>query len=96
MISIRINQLLNGYNRTKSNTPQFLADVGEVDKLLMRIFENKNYIKIRNKFLDCLELFQYETLNAYIIQYHKPFFRHDVLALWEDVSSEIKLIKGIK
>lgn len=96
MLSLRIQSMIEGYKRKNSNTNQFLMDLENIDKLVARLIENKNYIKTRNKYIECLEVFEYKYVNNYIVQYHSPFFRPDSLELWETISNEIKSIKGIK
>jgi hypothetical protein len=93
MISVRINAMLGGYKRKYTTTEQFYRDVSDVDKLVKMITKNKHEIKVRNKFLECIEIFELECIHNFINDYCKDSFKQDSVDLYESVILEIRGIR---
>lgn len=85
--------MLNGYKRKYTTTEQFYRDASDVDKLIKMISDNKSYVKVRNKFLDCLESFELECVIDFINVYCKDSFKQDSTDLFEAVVLEIRGIR---
>ena len=85
--------MLQGYKRKYSTTEQFYRDIADVDKLIKMISDNKSYVKVRNKCLDCMESFEFEVINEFINTYCKDSFKQDSTDLYEAVVLEIRGIR---
>lgn len=94
MLSIRVGMFIDGYNRKVTNTEQFMRDLSCVDKLVSVIHENKNYYKIRIKYMDCIEIFNISVIDSYIREYFYELFTHDSVCTYDELINELYEIDG--
>lgn len=83
MISYRINNVLSGYKRTITNTEQFSKDLSNIDKLVLMINDKKNFYRVRNKFLECVEYFNPSVIDDFIIDYYDVIFDEESMELYQ-------------
>jgi len=86
---MRLNSMLSGYKRKVSNTLLFQNDIGMVDKFIFYMYNNKDYQKSKIRYMDCIEIFDIQSIDLYIREYFFDIFDKEVIDLYEQIYKEL-------
>lgn len=92
MLTPRIENALQYYKRDVSNTQQFTKDLSSLDKLTEMIHKKKDFFRVRNRFLDCLDTFQLEMIDSFVKEYYFSLFDEESIELYYKAYKEISMI----